>query len=62
MEGQGRIFDIIIGEVLCDVAWCLGSGVVMLKESVMHRLMPKIEQQNKICVSIFKQFIWCNQN
>ena len=53
MEGQGRIFDIIIGEVLCDVAWCLGSGIVMLKYSAIQHL-THTKKTAKICVSVFE--------
>ena len=66
MEGQGRIFDIIIGEELCDVAWCLGSGIVMLKYSAIQHLTHKKTQQNYVCFCFwtlyFFHFEWKSKN
>ena len=52
-EGPGENLDVIVGGELCVVACCMGSGVV-LKSSVIWRLMPEIKQQ-RIYVSIFEQ-------
>ena len=46
MEGQGRILDVVVvGEELCGVACCMGSGIVVLKNSATQCLMPEIKQQ-----------------
>ena len=47
-EDQGRIGDVVVEEELCGVAYCMGSGVVVLKYSVIRRLMCEIKRQ-KIC-------------
>ena len=44
MEGQGRILDVVVGEELCGVACCLGSGIVVLKYSAIQRLKREIKQ------------------
>ena len=37
--------DVVVGEELCDVVCCMGSGVVVLKYSVIQLLMPEMKQQ-----------------
>ena len=39
MESHGRVSDVVVGEELCGVACCMGSGTVMLKYSAKQRLM-----------------------
>ena len=39
MESQGRILDVVVGEKLCGVACCMGSGIIVLKDSAIQRLM-----------------------
>ena len=38
--------DIVVHEELCGVACCMGSGIVVLKYSVIC-FMPEIKWQNK---------------
>ena len=47
MEGQGRILDVVVGEELCGVACCMGSGIVVLKYSAIQRFMAEMEKPNK---------------
>ena len=44
IEGQGGILDIVVGEELCGVACCMGSGIVMLQYSAIQHLMSEIQQ------------------
>ena len=39
MEGQGRLLDVVVGEELCGVECCMGSGVVVLKYSAIQRFV-----------------------
>ena len=43
-EGQGRILDVVVGEELCDVACCMGSGIVVWKDSAIQRFMHEMKQ------------------
>ena len=45
MEGQGRLLDVVVGEELCGVDCCMGSGAVVLKYNTIQHLMPEIKQQ-----------------
>ena len=52
---QGKNLDVVVGEELCGIACCMGSGIAALKDSALQRLMPERKQQ-KICVYIFEQY------
>ena len=43
----GGNLDVAVGEELCDVACCMGSGTVVLKYSDIQRLIPEIKRQEK---------------
>ena len=45
MESQGRVSDVVVGEELCGVACCMGSGIVVWTYSAIQRLMLEIKQQ-----------------
>ena len=47
MEGQVRILDVVVGEELCGVACCMGSGVVKLKYSAVQSLNARNKPANK---------------
>ena len=47
MAGQGRILDVVVGEELCGVACCMGSGVFALKHSAIPRLVPEKKRKKK---------------
>ena len=44
MEGEGSA-HIVVGDELCGVVWCMGSGVATLKYNTTQYLMPKTKQQ-----------------
>ena len=47
-KGQGKNLDVVVGEELCDVVCCKGSGDVVMKDSAVQHLMPKIKQQKSM--------------
>ena len=56
MEGQGRIFDVVVGEELGGVACCMGSGNVVLQCSATQCLTPEIkrgEKKKKVISALF---------
>ena len=57
MEGQGRILNVVVGEELCGVACCMGSGIVVL-EAFCHTIDARnLTAKTKICVSFFEHYI-----
>ena len=64
VRGHGRPgenLDVVVGEELCDMACCMGSGIVVLKYSAIQRLMPEIKQKKKMCVYIFEWYTNCRR-
>ena len=48
MEGQGRIYDDVVGEELVGVVCCMGSGLIVLKFSAIQHLVRKIKPPKKL--------------
>ena len=68
VEDQERILDVVVGEELCDAAWCTGSGIVVVKYSAKECLMrekKKPKTKNKkisgffVCCWFFFQHYKC---
>ena len=40
--------DVVVSEELCAVAWCVGSGVIVLKYNAIQRLIGEIKQKKSV--------------
>ena len=40
--------DVVVSEELCGVAYCMGSGIVVLKYSAIQRMMLEIKQHKNV--------------